>query len=320
MTIARIKAGEDPSPTPSISVAELTVADLAERYLKEHAEVHCKPRTKEAYRWLVTKFVLPAVGQARDRRRSSVSMLRLCITGHRETPYQANRILEVVKKDVWPRRGVGITASDGGESLAGSSRSTRRQKRERFLSDHEFRRLGRVLNGSRGGWLGNPLGGDGCPAPDADRVPAERDTNAAVGGRRSGGGRTAAARQQDRRARMVPLSQVHATAVLATLPRDADNPWVIAGKKAGRPSSPTCSIPGGAFARAPNSTTCRIHDLQPQFRLSCPGAGREPADDRQAPGPSHRSRPRHVHNPYLTMSLKNKICLFRVRCQRTALR
>ena len=33
-----------------------------------------------------------------------------------------------------------------------------------------------------------------------------------------------------------------------------------------------------------------------------------------------RSRPRHVHNPYLTMSLKNKICLFRVRCQRTALR
>ena len=59
MIIARIKAGEDPSPTPSVSVAELTVADLAERYLKEHAEVHCKPRTKEAYRWLVVKFVLP---------------------------------------------------------------------------------------------------------------------------------------------------------------------------------------------------------------------------------------------------------------------
>ena len=58
MIIARIKAGEDPSPTPSVSVAELTVADLAERYLKEHAEVHCKPRTKEAYRWLVVKFAL----------------------------------------------------------------------------------------------------------------------------------------------------------------------------------------------------------------------------------------------------------------------
>ena len=63
MTIARIKAGEDPSPTPSVSVAELTVADLAERYLKEHAEVHCKPRTKEAYRWLVVKFVLPELGK-----------------------------------------------------------------------------------------------------------------------------------------------------------------------------------------------------------------------------------------------------------------
>ena len=53
------------------------------------------------------------------------------------------------------------------------------QKRERFLSDDEFRRMGRVLAETLAG------------------VTAERGTNAALGGCRSGGGRTAAARQED---------------------------------------------------------------------------------------------------------------------------
>ena len=62
MLIARIKAGEDPSPAPSASATRPTVADLAERYLAEHVAVRCKPRTAEACRWLVAKFVLPELG------------------------------------------------------------------------------------------------------------------------------------------------------------------------------------------------------------------------------------------------------------------
>ena len=51
-------------------------------------------------------------------------------------------------------------------------------------------------------------------------------------------------------ARMVSLSGT-AAGVLAVLPRDPDNPWVIAGRKPdAHPSTP----PGGA--RAPGSTTC----------------------------------------------------------------
>ena len=62
MLIARIKAGEDPSPAPSASATRPTVADLAERYLAEHVAVRCKPRTAASCRWLVTKFVLPELG------------------------------------------------------------------------------------------------------------------------------------------------------------------------------------------------------------------------------------------------------------------
>ena len=62
MLIARIKAGEDPSPAPAAAATRPTVADLAERYLAEHVAVRCKPRTAEACRWLVAKFVLPDLG------------------------------------------------------------------------------------------------------------------------------------------------------------------------------------------------------------------------------------------------------------------
>ena len=144
MTIARIKAGEDPSPTPSVSVAELTVADLAERYLKEHAEVHCKPRTKEAYRWPGGEIRAAGVGQARDRGGGTRSTSRRCTTGHRETPYQANRILEVVRKmfnlaEAWGLR------KDGANPCR-FVQKYKEKKRERFLTEDEFRRLGQVLN------------------------------------------------------------------------------------------------------------------------------------------------------------------------------
>ena len=140
MTIARIKAGEDPSPTPSVSVAELTVADLAERYLKEHAEVHCKPRTKEAYRWLVVKFVLPELGKLAIEavEREHIAALHY---GHRETPYQANRILEVVRKMFNLGRSVGSAEV----TVAIPCRFVQKykeRKRERFLTNEEFRQPG----------------------------------------------------------------------------------------------------------------------------------------------------------------------------------
>ena len=86
--IARIKAGEDPDPSRSAPVIEPTVSELAERYLTEHVAVRCKPRTAEAYRWLVAKFVLPELGklaiEAVEREHIAALHYR-----HRETPYQA---------------------------------------------------------------------------------------------------------------------------------------------------------------------------------------------------------------------------------------
>ena len=95
--IARIKAGEDPDPDAAKPAPAPTVAELAERYLVEHVQVRCKPRTVEACRWLVKKFVIPDLGKmaidAVDREHIAALHHK-----HRDTPYQANRILEVVRK------------------------------------------------------------------------------------------------------------------------------------------------------------------------------------------------------------------------------
>ena len=62
--IARIKAGDEPKPPPSVpAAAGPTVAELAERYLSEHVAVHCKPNTAGAYRKVIGKHILPVYGK-----------------------------------------------------------------------------------------------------------------------------------------------------------------------------------------------------------------------------------------------------------------
>ena len=47
VVIDRIKRGEDPMPTPP--APEPTVADLAERFMRVHVKVNCKPSTAATY-------------------------------------------------------------------------------------------------------------------------------------------------------------------------------------------------------------------------------------------------------------------------------
>ena len=259
MIIARIKAGEDLSPPSSVTVAKLTVADLAERYLKEHAEVHCKPRTKEAYRWLVTKFVLPELGKLAicEVEREHIAALHY---RHRETPYQANRILEVARKMFGLAEAWGLRR-DGGNPCR-FVQKYKEQKRERFLSDHEFRRLGRVLaeveaDGSEtlaAVTAVRLLMLTGCRLNEIQTLRWE-DVDLAAGELRLRDSKTGA--------RMVPLSKA-ATAVLATLPHDPNNPWVIAGRKPGAHLT-DLQHPWRRIRARAELDDVRIHDLRHSF-------------------------------------------------------
>ena len=53
--IDRIKRGEDPAPPPP--EAELTVAELIERFMRVHVSMHCKPDTAAAYRFVLKNHI-----------------------------------------------------------------------------------------------------------------------------------------------------------------------------------------------------------------------------------------------------------------------
>ena len=55
--IDRIKQGEDPVPVPAI-----TLADLAERYMRAHVAVNCNAHTAGIYRGSLDNHILPSLG------------------------------------------------------------------------------------------------------------------------------------------------------------------------------------------------------------------------------------------------------------------
>ena len=101
----------------------------------------CKPSTAEEYRRSVKLFIDPRIGRrVPDIQRSDIAALHHDM---RDTPYQANRTLGVLSKmfnlaELWDLR------PDGSNPCRHVKRF-REEKRERFLSDIEYQRLGAAL-------------------------------------------------------------------------------------------------------------------------------------------------------------------------------
>ena len=119
-----------------------TMIALGKRFLKEYVATHCKPSTAEEYRRSVKLFIDPRIGRYRvpDIQRSDIAALHHDM---RDTPYQANRTLGVLSKmfnlaELWDLR------PDGSNPCRHVKRF-REEKRERFLSDVEYQRLGAAL-------------------------------------------------------------------------------------------------------------------------------------------------------------------------------
>ena len=144
LIIARIKAGEEPVPEPmAVKLAEgPTIAEIAERYLEEHVAVRCKPKTAETYRLVIGKHILPALGKrpALAVGHKEVTELHHALSAR---PVTANRTVEFLSR-------IYNAAEDQGRIPEGSNPCRLvakycERRRERFLTDEEFRRLGRVL-------------------------------------------------------------------------------------------------------------------------------------------------------------------------------
>ena len=258
--IARIKAWEEPAPPPA--PAEVTVAELAARYLEEHVAVRCKPRTQVLYRAAIGRHLVPApLGgtSVAAVTREQVAALHFRL---RETPYAANRAVHLLARILDLAAEEGLRPA-GAPNPCRSVERFRERRHERFLSEEEFRRLGRVLEAAAGG-----AGGASPAAVAAIRLLV------LTGCRRSeilglrwehvdlGAGEL---RLPDSKtgARLVPLSPA-AAAVIADLPRTPGNPWVIPGRNPGAPLR-NLQYPWEILRARAGLPGVRIHDLRHSF-------------------------------------------------------
>ena len=252
-TINCIKSGGDPVERGSVTVAELAV-----RYLEEHVSVHCKESTRKMYRSVVERFIVPSYGgvAVEEVERKHINALHLDL---RHSPYQANRALEIGSKlfnlaEEWKLR-------TGGNPCK-YVRKYPERKRERFLTEAEFRHLGAVLNEmeAEGRLAVYPAAAirllmlTGCRRNEIVEL-AWKHVDLEGGEIRLADSKTGA--------RLVPLSPA-AARVLEELPRIEGNPWVIPGTKPGRHLADLNHYWDRVRAEA-DLAEVRLHDLRHSF-------------------------------------------------------
>ena len=260
-------AGQDPASERDHQKGVITVAALGARFLGEYVPQHCKPRTAYEYRRAVELFINPALRRHRisDIQRADVARFHHDL---RDRPYQANRALGVLSKMM-------NIAEEWGLRLDGSNpcrhvKKYREVKHERYLTREELQRLGVVMTEERTKSAESPfaiaaLGLLVLTGARLSEILTLRWENVDVA--------NGLLRLPDSKtgAKLIYLNAA-AINLLRTMPRMADNPYVIAGKNRG-----ACLInlqkPWRRIRAKAGLTDVRIHDLRHSFASVAAGTG-----------------------------------------------
>ena len=227
--------------------------------MSEHVAVRCKASTEAAYRSLLDRHILPRMGSvsAAAVEREHVAAMHYAM---REMPVRANRAIRVLSTmlrlaEEWGLRPIG-------RNPCRLVRPYREYRRERFLTDEEFRRLGRVLAESEAdGSLSVPAAAairllmlTGCRRNEILNLRWD-EVDLDAGELRLRDSKTGP--------RTMPLPTA-AASVLRAIPRSSGNPWVIAGQapgaRLGDINAPWNRVRGRAAL-----ADVRLHDLRHSF-------------------------------------------------------
>jgi integrase len=265
--IAVTKNGEDPAARRAADRRAITVKELVERFEKEHIDLRLKPSTAKGYKRMLERFVIPRLGNHRvnEVTRADVAQLHHDL---RHIAYDANRCLEMISKmfnlaEMWGLR-------PDGSNPRKHIKKYPEEKRERFLSAAELRRVGEVLR---------EMEQEGIELPSA--IAAVRLL--ILTGCRLGEIMTLKWEHVDIRGKALRLPDsktgakvVHlgqpAAEVLEKIERVEKNPWVIVGTKPGARLTDLQPFWQRARARA-GLKDVRIHDLRHTFASTAVAAG-----------------------------------------------
>ena len=261
LIIARIKAGEEPVPLPLAARVNggPTVADLAARYLEEHVAVRVKPKTAANARIAVHRHILPALGRLSLAavERAQVVELQQQMSGN---PSAANTVVKTLSHMYRLAAGWGVVPE--GCNPCRSVAKYPERKRERFLTDTEFARLGRILDEAVTHGSATPtsvaairlLVLTGCRK---NEILTLRWKDVDFDAREL---RLADAKTGPRTVQLPPM----AVGILEGLPRRADSPWVFPGRSPENHLSTVDHLWLAVRARA-GLEDVRLHDLRHSF-------------------------------------------------------
>jgi integrase len=138
--LAEIAVGGDPSRERKAGRSAPTVAELCERYLEEHARVHKRPSSIHGDEHNIKMHIKPALGsyQVQELTRQDIASFH---NGMQKTPIGANRCLSLLAKMLACAQLWGIIEHNPARGI----RKYRENRRDRFLSETEFARLGTTL-------------------------------------------------------------------------------------------------------------------------------------------------------------------------------
>ena len=265
--ISQARSGYDPAARRDADRQAITVKELADRFEREHMALRVKASTAKGYRRSLDRFILPAIGRLRvtEVTRADVAKIHHDL---RHVPYDANRCIEIVSKmfnlaEMW---GLRPEATNPRKHL----KKYAEEKRERFLSTAELKRVGEVLREmeSEGIELPSAIAAirllilTGCRLGEIMTLQWEHvdlpNTALHLPDSKTG-------------AKVVHVGQA-VTEVLNGINRVEDNPWVIAGINPGARLTDLQPFWQRVRARA-GLKDARIHDLRHTFASTAVGAG-----------------------------------------------
>jgi integrase len=140
--LTTVDQGGDPAEEKKRGRQAITVKELAQRYLEEHARSKKKPSSAFRDERLLERFILPALGGRKIKTITRTDVAQLHHKIGQATPIQANRTLAVMSKMMTLAIRWGLYQA---ENPCRHVERFKERKRERYLTQKELARLGQVL-------------------------------------------------------------------------------------------------------------------------------------------------------------------------------
>ncbi|SUS06245.1 Site-specific recombinase XerD [uncultured Defluviicoccus sp.] len=267
LIFSEVETGRDPAEARTTARKAPTLVEFSERYLSEHAAMKMRPKSAAEDRRMISRLLLPALGNRKlaDITRADTARLHHDL---RRTPTQANRVLSLLSRIMNLAERWGLRPD--GSNPCRHVEKFKETKRDRYLSADELARLGDVLMERE------------RTATEAPNVIAAVRVLILTGCRLSEiltlrwehvdfAGTCLRLPDSKTEAKTVHLN-APALAVLSAVERKDASPWVIVGEKPGA-HLVNLQKPWRRIRTAAGIPDVRLHDLRHSFASVAVGLG-----------------------------------------------